>query len=200
MKVFDLSMDVDENTPVFPGDQKQELTQKAFIEKDGWNEKRLSFNSHFSTHIDAPLHMIDGGKSLSDFPVEYLTGEAICIDVHGQKTIESALEGVKANDIVFFYTGKTEQPLENLYEDYPVLSRQTAEKLVETKVKIVGLDSWGPDGEPFSIHKILLGRNILIVENLVNLAPLAGKRFECFILPLKIRGGDGAPCRVIARL
>jgi len=193
-------MDIDDETPFFPGSPKQEILQAATVAKDGWNEKRLSFNSHFSTHIDVPLHMIDGGKSLSDFPIEHFIGEAISLDVFGQKTIESPLEDVKANDMVFFYTGKTEQPLSQLYRDYPVLSRRTAELLVEKKVKIVGLDSWSPDSEPFSIHKILLGSNILIVENLVNLKPLAGKRFECFILPLKIRGGDGAPCRVIARL
>ena len=186
MKVFDLSMEIDEVTPFYPGSKKQEIIQAATVSKDGWSEKRLAFNSHFSTHLDTPMHVIEGGKSLSDFPIEHFIGEAVAIDVRGQKTIESSLEEVKANDIVFFYSGKTEQPLERLYEDYPVLSRQTAEKLVEKKVKIVGIDSWSPDGEPFSIHKILLGNNILIVENLVGLKPLAGKRFECFILPLKI--------------
>jgi kynurenine formamidase len=62
---------------------------------------------------------------------------------------------------------------------------------------MVGLDSYSPDNEPFEIHKMLLKRDILIVENLVNLDRLVGKRFRCYVMPLKIQDADGAPCRVI---
>ncbi|MBI1970857.1 cyclase family protein [Candidatus Woesearchaeota archaeon] len=80
------------------------MQQIATIEKDGWNEKRLTFNSHFSTHIDAPIHMLEDGKTLSDFPVETFIGGAIVIDVCGQKKITADLKGIGPCNIVFFYT------------------------------------------------------------------------------------------------
>ncbi len=62
MRIIDLSILIDERTPVYPGDPKQDIKQIATIEKEGWNEKRITFNSHFSTHIDAPFHMLKDGK------------------------------------------------------------------------------------------------------------------------------------------
>jgi len=201
MKIIDLTMDIDDRTPVFPGDPKQVIKQVATIKENGWNEKRLAFNSHFSTHIDAPIHMVENGKNLTDFPVEKFIGEATVIDVSNQKIIEPNLNSVQEDDIVFFYTGQTEKMYsEDFFKDNPVISEKTAQLLVEKNIKIVGLDSLSPDAEPFEIHKIFLRNNILIVENLVNLKELCGKRFECIILPLKIKDADGAPCRVIAKV
>jgi kynurenine formamidase len=198
MKLFDLTMPIDERTPTYPGDPKQEIEQIATIEKDGWTEKRLTFNSHFSTHIDAPIHMVKGGKKLTDFPLEKLIGEAVVIDVRGQKEIVADLENVKEDDIVFFFTGQTDKAYsDNFFKNEPVISMETAKGLIKKKAKIIGIDSFTPDHEPFEIHKLLLGNDILIVENLINLKELSGKRFQCFILPLNIAEADGAPCRVI---
>ena|SRR3989344_5304185 len=201
MEFFDLSMEIDDLTPVYPGDPKQEIKQQATIAKEGWNEKRLTFNSHFSTHIDVPIHLVENGKNLDDFPVGFFSGTAIVIDAFAQQPIKPDLSSVRAGDIVFFYTGHTDKyHSPAFFENNPVISKETAEELVRKKAKIVGLDSYTPDNEPFEIHKILLKENILIVENLVNLKALVGKRFECIILPLKIKDADGAPCRVVAKL
>ncbi len=111
------------------------------------------------------------------------------------------IDDVKRNDIVFFYTGHTKKAYsEDFFKNNPVITKKTAQKLIDKKVKIVGLDSYTPDNEPFEVHKLFFKHNILIVENLVNLAQLSGKRFKCYILPLKIQDADGAPCRVVGIL
>ena len=102
MEIFDLTMSIDERTPTFPGDPKQEIKQIATIGENGWNEKKLTFNSHFSTHIDAPFHMLENGKKLTDFPIETFIGDAIVIEI--KNGIEPNLDDVKAGDIVFFLT------------------------------------------------------------------------------------------------
>ena len=71
-------------------------------------------------------------------------------------------------------------------------------ELIDKKIKIVGLDPFTPDNEPFPVHKMLFKNEILIVENLINLDKLVNKRFQCFIFPLKIQNADGAHCRVVA--
>lgn len=199
--IIDLTMMIDETTPVYPGDPKQEIRQIATIEKDGWNEKRLAFNSHFSTHIDAPAHMLDNGKTLTDFPIETFVGDAIVIDVRGQQEIADDLEDVEKDDMVFFYTGHTsKRNTAGYFENNPVLSEATALQLIKKKIKMIGIDSFSPDNTPWLIHKLLFKSNILIVENLVDLDKVSGKKFRCYILPLKIKDGDGAPCRVVAVL
>ncbi|MBS3121597.1 cyclase family protein [Candidatus Woesearchaeota archaeon] len=196
MKIFDLTMMIDEQTPVFPDSLKQEIKQTATIEKDGWNEKRISFSSHFSTHIDAPFHMLKEGKKLTDFKMDKFIGEGIVIDTKNNP--EPSLDEVKQNDIVFFYTEHTKKAgSEEFFKNNPTISKLLAQRLIDKKVKIVGLDSFTPDNAPFEIHKLFFKHDILIVENLVNLEKLIGKRFKCYILPLKIKDADGAPCRVI---
>jgi kynurenine formamidase len=198
MRAIDLTMQIDERTPVFPGDHPPEFAQAATIEKDGASVTRLSFSSHFGTHIDAPSHMISGAKTLTDFPIGTFVGEAIVLDVRGQRAIDHELAGVKQWDIVFFCTGHTRKAHEpGFFEANPVLSEALARKLVQKGVKIVGLDSFTPDNAPYPVHKILLGADILILENLVGLEELVGKRFECCVMPLKVKDADGAPCRVV---
>ena len=108
------------------------------------------------------------------------------------------LDIIKGNDIVLLLTGDTEKAYnEDFFKSSTVLEMNLAQKLVEKKVKIVGIDSWTIDQAPYNVHKLLFKNDILIVENLVNLDKLNGRRFECFVMPLKIKGTSGAPCRVI---
>jgi len=195
--IIDLTMPIDEKTPTFPGEAPHIIEQIATIENEGWNLKRISITSHFSTHIDVPVHMIEGGRSLSDYPLRKFIGEAIVLDVTGQNEIQVDLSEVQKGDIVFFLTGHSSKVYEKDYfENNPVITERTARDLIEKEINIVGLDSFTPDNEPYLIHKMFLRADILVVENLVNLEKLAGKRFRCFILPLNIKDGDGAPCRV----
>ena len=201
MKIFDLSMPIDEKTPTYPGDPKQEIKQIATIRDQGWNEMRLTINSHFSTHIDAPFHMLATGKKLTDFSIETFIGSAIIIDARNQLHIEPPLNDVKLNDFVFFFTGHTKKAYtEHFFKHNPIITKKTAHALIDKKVRIVGLDSFTPDNHPFAIHKLFFKHDILIVENLVNVDMLNGKRFKCYILPLKIKDADGAPCRIIGIL
>jgi len=201
MNIVDLSMPIDERTPVFPGGPKQVIEQLATIEKTGCNEKRLSFNSHFSTHIDAPAHMLTSGKTLTDYPIEKFVGECVVLDVRGQKEINTNVDGVKEGDIVFFFTAHSDKAYDKDYfTSNPVISPKTAQALVDKKIKMVGLDAPTPDNAPYTLHKLFFKHDILIVENLINLKKLAGKRFMCYVLPLKIHKADGAPCRVVGVL
>jgi len=195
--IIDLTMLIDERTPTFPGEAPHEIEQVATIENDGWNLKRICINSHFSTHIDVPAHMIEGGKTLTDFSLEKFIGEAVVIDVRGLQEIEVDLSEARKGDIVFFLTGHSTKAYEkNYFETNPVITERTARGLIEKDINIVGIDSFTPDNAPYLIHKMFLRTDILIVENLINLEKLAGKRFQCCILPLNIKNGDGAPCRV----
>jgi len=198
---IDLTLPLNEKTPVFPGTPTPQIKQFSTIETKGYNEKRITITSHASTHIDAPRHMIPDGKTLTDYPIEKFIGKGIVIDVTGQKEIHTDITKFHKDDIVLFYTGHSKNiNKKNYFENNPVLSIKTAKDLIEKQVKIIGIDSFTPDNHPFEIHKMLFKKNILIVENLINLDKLIDKSFTCYILPLKIQDADGAPCRVIAEI
>jgi len=128
--------------------------------------------------------------------------ECIVLDARDQNPIDIDVSEVKQGDIVFFCTNHIKKLNTDEYfkDSSPVLSEALAQKLVEKKIRIVGLDSWTPDHEPYKSHYLFLGNDIMIIENLTNLDKIVGKRCKCYALPLKIKDADGAPCRIIAEI
>ena len=109
MKIVDLTHTFTSDRPVDPGDPEATLEQVAFLEKDSFNDHRLKTVMHVGTHMDAPLHMIEGGKRLDEIDPDKFIGEGILIDVRGiQKIDASVLNGVSLtkNSVVLLYTGR----------------------------------------------------------------------------------------------
>jgi len=199
---IDLSVDIDEHTPVYPGDAPLKIAPAGKLERDGFNDHVVSINTHVGTHIDAPLHMIAGGKTLDQTSIEQFVGPGQLVEMGKEFNIESLQKAdIQKGDIVLFHTGMSDHYHEPVYfKDYPVLTEEMARYLVERKVKMVGVDTGSADiAEGFPIHKILLAGNVLIIENLTNLDKLTGKAFTVYALPIKLTV-DGAPARVIAKL
>lgn len=201
MKIIDLSVPINEQTPIYPGDPKTKIEQAGVFEKDGYNDHYVSIGTHVGTHMDAPLHMIPDGKTLDQIPVEQFIGRGIYVKVEDKKFDLAKVQqaNIQAGDVVLFDTGMSDIYHKPEYFDHPQMPEDLANYLVEKKVKIVGVDMASPDHEPFKIHKILLNAGILIVENLTNLAELSDKEFTIFALPIKLQI-DGAPARVIAQV
>jgi len=198
VNLVDLSVPLNEGTPVYPGDPPIKIETAGVFAKDGYNDHNFSFGTHVGTHIDAPLHMIDGGKTLDQIPVDQFVGRGRLVEGLELTAVKQA--NIEAGDIVLFHTGMIQKYHDDSYfKDYPEISEEVANYLVEKKVKIVGVDMCSPDHPPFKIHRILLGASVLIMENLTNLHELVGKEFTIYALPIKFQL-DGAPARVIARI
>lgn len=209
MNYLDLTHTFAANMPVYPDDPVPELRQIADLNKDGYNDYQITTTTHVGTHIDAPLHMLEGGKRLSDFPVDKFFGRGCLIDARDASVIRadlldksSAEKGLpaQAGDIVLVLTGfaqKYRQP--EYYEHYPEISEDFARRAIELGIKMIGVDGPSPDRPSYKIHKLLLGQEILIIENLTNLESLVGiTNFEILALPLKLQA-DAAPARVVAK-
>lgn len=196
MRFLDLSVLVDENTPVYPGDPPVKIEPAGTFTKDDYNDHVFSMSTHVGTHIDAPNHMVKDGKTLDQIPIEQFIGRGRLVEGLDFTQVKQA--GIEEGDIVLFKTGMADHwGKDEYYKKYPEISEEVANYLVEKKVKMVGMDIASPDHPPFKIHKILLGANVLIIENLTNLDKLVGKEFTVYALPIKL-ALDGAPARVIA--
>ncbi len=202
MQIIDLSHTIYHKMPAYPGEKPSRLEQTAFLSMHGYNNHQLTTGMHIGTHIDAPLHMIEGGNSIDQIKPDQFTGRGVIIDCtkSGDGEIEDQIdERVSEGDIVLLYFSYARNfGSERYYYDYPVLDEQLYTRLAELNVKMVGMDTPSPDREPYAIHKLLLGRQILIAENLCHLDQLlAFKSFLITALPLKIMA-DGSPARIIA--
>jgi kynurenine formamidase len=83
------------------------------------------------------------------------------------------------------------------------VSAELAAWCVERKVGILGVEppsvaDVNDLAEVTAIHRTLLGGGVIIVEGLANLDALREPQVFLVALPLKVGGGDGAPCRVLA--
>jgi kynurenine formamidase len=203
MEYIDLTHIFKEDSPVFPGDASPQFIKTANLEHDGFTIHEVKSNMHSGTHIDAPLHMVHGGKRISDFDVSHFFGRGVLINaIDMQKITSDVLKKVeiKEGDIVLVRTGLDKKFNDAEYfMNYPEITVDFAEILVEKKVKILGIDFASPDMAPFATHKKLLSNDVLIIENLTNLDKLDKKKFEVIALPVKYFT-DAAHLRVVAKI
>jgi len=183
------------------------------VERGGTNVQRVAFATHTGTHVDAPLHVVSGGSTIDRTPLSRLLtdGVVLGVDADGPRPVDAAdlrgFDGLRDGDAVVLSFGWAEHAGTDRYHRYPWLSTDLADRLVERDVALVAMDTLSPDqprelrgdDDPYPVHRRLLGTSVPVVENLADPSTLVGERVEVACLPLKLRGGDGAPARVVAR-
>jgi kynurenine formamidase len=201
MKLIDLSVAINEDTPVYPGDPRIVIKPAGLFSEDGYNDHLVSLGTHVGTHIDAPFHMLADGKKLDQIPIEQFIGRGLYIDAQDGFDLENVKSvDVREGDIVLFHTGIISRYHEpSYYQDYPEIPEDIAQYLVGKNIKMVGMDMSGPDHPPHNIHKIFLNGGVLIIENMTNLDQLKGEEFMVYALPINLHL-DGGPARVIAQI
>lgn len=203
MAFIDLSVPLTEQTPVYPGDPRIKIEFAETLEENGCEDHLLTLNNHVGTHIDAPSHMLKGGKTLDQFPLDRFCGRGVYIRIPDTFTLDVVRNiKIEKDDIVLFHTGRSDNySVEDYFTKYPAPTEKIARYLAEKQVKMVGVDTCSVDLHftSFPIHKILLKDDILIIENLVNLSPLAGKDFTVYAFPLALQL-NGSPTRVVAEI
>jgi arylformamidase len=122
--------------------------------------------------------------------------------------LENSRVPVSRGDILMLHTGWDEKFESAEYNLHPYLSVEAAEWMVKRGVKLFGIDCitvdlptpLRPKGFDFPVHKMLLGNNVLIAENVTNLGKIVGKRTRILALPLKIKGSDAGHARIVAEI
>lgn len=207
MKITDLSHTIHTNMPVYPGTEEPVIEYPFQIEAFGYNESRLHMVSHTGTHTDAPAHMLPNAKTLDRMPSDKFFGKGKLLDVRRERKIDadyirSAIKDFKGIDFLLLYTGWSDLwGNQGYFEGYPVLSLEAAEFISGLPLKGIGIDAISFDKEgstEFPIHKMLLGKELLLIENLTNLDQISAPEFLLICAPLKFANSDGAPTRVIS--
>jgi arylformamidase len=151
--------------PVYPGDPEVRLERVS----ESPAISRLDFGVHTGTHVDAPLHFLEGGAGTEELRLDVLVGP--CEVVDGAGVAERVLiKGAAA------------------------LDGAAAQELVDRGVRLVGVDQMSVGDE--NAHRVLLGAGVVVVEGL-DLSGVEPGVYELYCLPLKLVGSDGAPARAI---
>ncbi len=205
VELYDVSMPIHEDMLVWIGDPKVSIEKVATLKKDGVMLSHFSFGSHTGTHIDAPAHFLENGKTLDQIPLEKFMGRCRVLDltdINHQEILVSNLTAynIQKGDRILFKTGNFRLLKNPVFpKNYVSLSIGAAEYLVKKGVYLVGTDFLGIEkkaspGHP--VHKALLSHNIVIVEGL-NLADVPEGEYNMICLPLNVVGVDGSPARVV---
>lgn len=171
---------------------------------------------HAGTHVDAPLHIFPSGKNLDQLDLRHFLGEGYVVDcsmVGANEPVtaahlEKAANQIKPGMIVLIYTGWSDKMFgkPEYWSDSPYLADDAAQWLVDKGAKMAGYDFFQDRGakalitntDEFTVHKILLAHEVLNIEHLTNLKPIVGSKVFVIALPLKIKGAEGSPARVVA--
>lgn len=183
--------------------------------KDFLTFSELTLVSHMGTHVDAPRHMFGKGKTLEELPLSAFFGEGVVIPVpKGRREAITAEDIsphaglVREGDILFLNSGWWKKFGSDEYHDHPYIHISAARWMVERRIKMMGVDMVTVDlpvqlrDKQFNypIHRLILGKEMPIVECLGNLDAVSGKRLFIHAFPIKIKEADGAPARVLARI
>lgn len=213
MKVFDLSQNLYSSCPGWPTYQETVIKHETVVGIQGYTSERLDLNTHTATHLDAPFHFYPEGKTIDEIPLERFIGRAVILNLEGCEachaiTAEDMLpwkEKIKRDGIVLLYTGwcKKRGFSREYYNDWPYLSGEGAEWLLEQGVKGVGIDGMSMggwhEGTGRPCHEVLLSRGVWLLEELD--FPEEVLQYQDVMLhcaPLKLTGCGGSPCRAYA--
>lgn len=205
MKIYDISIPISAAMHVYPGDPAVEVDRVLQMSAgDVANVSFLKFGTHTGTHIDAPVHFVDGAMAVDEIPLNLLIGKVRVVEVTSPViTAETLAEFDFTDDVrLIFKTRNSYLWREKSFvEDFVHLTGDAADRLVENGIKVVGIDYLSVEKYNFTTpdaHRSLLGAGTIIIEGL-DLSEVEPGDYELICLPLKIEGGDGAPARVVLR-
>ena len=206
MKLIDVTIPLDSNVPLYPGNTPFSLEAIKRISRGvSSNVSTLHMSAHGGTHVDAPRHFFDDATGTEALPLEMLVGRARVVEVTSRK-------GITADDLTRFDLSEDVRVLiktansrlwgsPEFHPDYVGVTESGARYLVDHGIKVVGVDyrcveEFKRPGAP--AHHLLLGGGTIVIEGL-NLRDVDPGIYEMYCLPLPLVESDGAPARVVLR-
>lgn len=208
-KIVDLSIDINEDTLVYPGDPHPSFKPMATIDKDGYNILQVCMGSQSGTHADAPYHFSEEGKTIEQCDLRLFTGMGIVVPVLGKQPhqpitltdVEPYLKKMHEGMIVVFHTGWSQYNKTEQYFTHPYLALETVQAVLDRGVRTIAVDMINIDDtgtNEYPAHHLIVKHDGVIIENLTNLAAIDFPEPFFSFLPLKMTNADGAPIRAVA--
>ncbi len=207
MSIYDISLPISPNLPVWEGDPAIELEEILSIDEGAdANVSRFSAGVHVGTHVDAPHHFLNDGRTVENLSLDILTGGAFVLHLaEGVDAVDAATltdSAIPENTSrLLIRTRNSQQWTQKspkFIRDFVAITPDGAEWLVENKIKLIGVDylSVAEFNNSIPTHQILLRAGIVVIEG-CDLSQVPQGEYALYCLPLKLVGSDGAPARAI---
>jgi arylformamidase len=205
MKIHDISMDVAPGMLHY-GKRPEVYPVEQIASGQPANVSRWLIGSHTGTHVDAPLHFVEGAATVDQLALDELVGPARVVDCTAtDDPIDAAAvaaAGLDGATRVLFKTSNSELRLTKTRLDpsYVGIAPDAAQALVDGGVRLVGLDYITVETHANSVewpaHRILCGAGVTILEGADLRRVADGTYFMC-CLPVRLCGSEAAPARTI---
>lgn len=206
MKIFDISISLEKNMPVWPGNKAPQITQARSIRRgDASNDTKIEMNMHSGTHIDAPLHFLAQGKTITDLSLQGFIGKALVVHLPKAQVIDSeVLRNIRIPRGVTRILFKTSNSLlwrkkeTSFNKKYVGLTVDGALWLVKKEITLIGVDylSVATFREIAEVHKTFLKKGVVLLEG-IDLSAVTSGIYTLVSMPLKISAVEAAPVRAI---
>ncbi len=204
--IYDVTVPISNTMPVWPGDPPVQLKAKSHQSRNRTHTVHVTaieMGSHTGTHMDAPFHMIERGRTLSEIPLDTLVGTATVVEIPSARSVGRVeLEPFNWTGVerVLLKTQNSKHWNDGrFYEEFVYLEPEGAQFLVDHGVRLVGIDYLSIDkfhSESHPSHFVLLEKNVVIIEGL-NLNAVPQGNYTIYALPLNLQDADGGPTRVV---
>ena len=200
MKIYDITQELF-GCSVYPGDPSPEKEIKLSI-SDGavCNLTAFKMCAHNGTHVDAPYHFINDGKTIDQVDMERFIGYAFVISHEGDITAEDAHSFISQAREAALSSGNAECDCYNriLVKGDATMTEDAAKVFAENRIMLFGNESQtvGPLDAPMAVHLIMLGAEIVLLEG-IRLGEVPDGVYLLNSAPINLGGSDGAPCRAV---
>ncbi|XP_023235621.1 uncharacterized protein LOC111635012 isoform X2 [Centruroides sculpturatus] len=208
---------------VFPNSSAFSIVVVAKIGVNDSVAENISTPTHIGTHVDAPSHLFKTEKNIDDIPIENFIGSVCVINIADKSYVDPYAKLTKYDLVLWkqsngdfscdFLLVRTDWdrfwgdrlqyigPNNNTLR-FPSISTKAAKWIVDnTNIRGVGIDTISVDiSVNLPVHKILLSKHSLVIENLANLKQLPSTGARLYAVPINIKGASGAPARVFAKI
>lgn len=201
MKIYDITHTLNSSMPIYPGNPTFSIKKTSTIEDNGSNVSEITMGSHTGTHIDAPFHFLNDGKTIDELGIERFLGKCQVLDFTKSLdcvTDKDLKEKEINTEILLLKTKNSLVGFDKFHEDFIYLSEDGARYIKNLGVKFVGVDGLSVKKfhEKDFVHKFFLSSGILIAEG-IDLEEVSEGEYFFVGLPLKIAGADASPARII---
>jgi len=193
LKIYDISQPLFE-CAVFPGDPSPKKEVLMLVSEGAvCNLSAFSMCAHNGTHVDAPYHFYENGKTLKELPLETWIGEAYVAEHDGDVSAEDARKIMEKARAI-----SAECSERILIKGKAAVTNDAAEFFAKENIKLIGNESQtvGPENAPRQVHLTLLGKDIGLLEG-IRLSEVPEGAYFLNAAPLNLGDADGAPCRAV---
>lgn len=203
MSWIDISVELNNHVAEWPGDTPFSYSIPVTKADSGSvNIGKLEMSTHIGTHIDAPYHFDDHGKTVEQLDINNYIGTATILDLSGTEEItRTALEAFQITGHILLIKTDAAQNKSIFPKNVPTLTQDAVDYLADNDVKLFGIDVPSVDkitSKALDVHHALHKKYIMIIENVV-LDDVSPGVYDFIALPLKLKGADGSPVRAVIK-